>query len=279
VHTSKASKRIIHGIALGDLHCGHMLGLTVPEYQIGISKTMPRARAKCAQTQRDLYSFYADTLNKIGPVDFCIANGDLIDGDGSRLNGIEQITTDRLVQAEMAVAALTMVDTENFIMTRGTPYHVGFDEEFEDPVCKELVSRGYKATIGNHEWVDIGGVVFDLKHYVNSSGDQKGRGRSLENDALWNLVWYVAKEQPKADVILRSHVHYFKFVGGGDDPLMMTLPALQAMGTRFGSKICSGRVHIGMVEFFIDRVTKRASFVPHIAKLETHKAKASVLEL
>jgi hypothetical protein len=275
--STKAGSDFVHGIALGDLHCGSLLGLTHPEYQIGMVSSGNRQRKKYARVQRELWNFYSKTLEDIGMVDFAIVNGDLIDGDGSRLNGIEQITTDRLVQADMAVAALSIIKTPLFALTRGTPYHVGYDEEFEDPVKEKLVNLGYNATIGNHEWLNIGGAIFDVKHFVHSSTSPLGRNAAVERDALWNILWYVAEEQPKADVVLRSHAHYFKYSGGGDGPLMMVLPSLQAMGTRFGSKICSGRVHIGLVEFWVNRETSEVTFKPHIAKLTSHKASAAIL--
>ena len=105
-----------------------------------------------------------------------------------------------------------------------------------------------KVTIGSHEWPEVNGRVFDVKHKVGSSGIPHGRMTSIMKEALWNTMWAENDAQPRGDIIIRSHVHYFgHFVKyrGNRDVHMATLPALQAMGTKYGSRQFSGTVDYG----------------------------------
>ena len=57
--------------------------------------------------------------------------------------------------------------------------------------------------------------------------------------------------QPRADIILRGHVHYYSYCGT-PDKLCMTLPALQGMGSKYGAKECEGLIDWGMVLFEVE---------------------------
>ena len=61
-------------------------------------------------------------------------------------------------------------------------------------------------------------------------------------------MWAERGEYPKADVLIRSHVHYYDF-DGDFDWLGMTTPALQGYGSKFGGRKCTGTVDVGLVYF------------------------------
>ena len=88
---------------------------------------------------------------------------------------------------------------------------------------------------------------------------------------LWNQLWHAEDElQPRADVLLRGHVHYHQYCGDAKR-LGMTLPALQSMGTKYGARQCTGLVHWGMVHFDVgggELVDWRA----HIKTIKEQKA-------
>jgi len=133
---------------------------------------------------------------------------------------------------------------EGFWMTYGTAYHTGDVEDWENYVARDL-----DAKIGSHEWFDIYGVVFDFKHKVGSSSIPHGRGTAIAKEKLWNQMWALRDEQPNADVIVRSHVHYSFMVGEPGNWLGLTTPALQAAGTKYGGRQCSNTVDLGVVVF------------------------------
>jgi hypothetical protein len=162
-----------------------------------------------------------------------------------------------------------MTDTKTYIsegfLSHNTSYHVGLDEDWENVIADRL-----EAKIGEHEWVDIEGVVFDLKHHpAGSSGIPQGRHTGVAKDRLWNLMWNERQMQPKASVFIRSHVHHHNFCGG-PDWLAMTTPALQGIGSRFGSRRCSGIVDFGFVTFNVNK--GEYSWQAHIASIEAQKS-------
>ena len=240
-------KRIV---CVSDLHCGQRVGLTHPDYQWDAGQRDDHIWRKCAQIQRECWKWYAAIAKRLRPIDVLMVNGDAIDGRGERSGGVELITADRAEQIEMAQGALEIWGTPHIAMTGGTEYHVGDKESWEGILAKKL-----KAKIGDHEWVEVAFgkkvvATFDLKHFVGGSQIPYGRATARKRELIWNQLWADAGLQPRADWIIRSHVHYceggFQFFG----PRMvwaLTTPALQAMGTRYGARRCSGLVDYGLI--------------------------------
>ena len=261
-------------LVLSDLHCGHLVGLThpswwVPEKEVAGSKTK---RNKFAIVQRQCWSWYEKAIKDHGPFDVVLFNGDAIDGKGERSGGTEQITTDREEQCEMACAALRPAINKGtkLIMTYGTAYHTGRDEDWEALVASDLGA----VKIGSHEWVDVDGVMFDMKHHISSSGIPHGRHTAAARENLWSLLWAERGMGPrgkKSTVIVRSHVHYFSFCGS-DDWMALTTPALQGMGSKFGGRVCSGLVHFGFLVFKVDK--GQFTWQKVLANVDSQKAKA-----
>lgn len=227
-------------LVISDLHCGHAVGLTPPPWQVrplGDLKKLHLVQKK----QWDIFSRDAC----VAP-DVLFVNGDMIDGTNSKSGGTEQITTDRTVQAEMAIQAIKTIGARKIFMTYGTPYHTGEAEDFE-----KIVATGVKAeSIGSREMVRVSGVLFDLRHFISGSGVPHTRSSASARERLWSQQWGIEEGHPTGDVIIRSHVHYHSFCGG-PGWLAMTTPALQGYGSRYGSRKCSGIVHYGWITFDI----------------------------
>lgn len=241
-----------HGIAISDLHSGSLVGLTHPDYQLrpkfgGVTK-----RNKWYHIQRDLWHEFDCILQSLPKLDFVLSLGDLIDGKGERSGGVEQLTTDMQEQCDMAVSVFDHIREHckpgvKIVGVFGTPYHVDtLGDEWENTIAER--ARFHK--IGSHEWVDINGCIFDLKHHIGGSSVPHARSTAISRDRLWNMMWAERNLQPKANIILRGHVHYYNYCGSGDY-LCMTLPALQGLGSKYGSKLCSGLVDWGLVHFAI----------------------------
>ena len=264
----KTFKRVV---AIGDLHCGHRVGLTPPAWQYSAKGN------KYFKIQRELWNEYAGIMDRLKPIDILIVNGDVIDGRGERSGGTELIETDRLKQVDMAAEAINYCKADKVVITRGTPYHTGFKEDFEDGLLQKATNC---TKIGDHEFYNVNGVVFDVKHSVSSSSIPYGQFTPVAKDRLWNLIWSEYDMQPKADILLRSHVHYF-LQSGGVDWDAFVLPALQGMGSKFGAKICSGLVHFGVCWFDVfdkpDKWGKKWEFNKHIVKLKSQAATVTEL--
>lgn len=227
----------------GDLHCGHVAGLTPPGWRINGERF-----AALNAMQRDGWARWLSIIQDYGPFDVAICNGDLIDGPGERSGGSEEMYADPLEQVEMARACLEPVSPRRgWWMTYGTAYHTGQRSDYERGVAEH-----FGAEIRSHQWIDIDGVVFDVKHHLGSSSVPHARHTAVARDRIWNLLWAREDRQPDAQVYIRSHVHYHNFAGG-PDWLGMTLPALQMAHTKFGARRCSGTVDWGVVVFDIEQ--------------------------
>ena len=235
----KKVKKIKKVLFIGDTHCGHKSGLTPPEWFVN-----PHNKKRYA-IQKESWEWFSETINKIGPVDACVCNGDMIDGKGKRSGGSELITSDLFKQVKIAKRCLESIDTDTFYFTYGTDYHVGNDgDDFELSLAEE-----FYAPIKDHLWLDVNGCVFDIKHKISGSSVLQSRVGALIKEYLWNREWNNINGAPKADVFIRSHVHYHMSVKDPNSFLGMTLPALQVADTKFGGRQCSGTVHYGMVLF------------------------------
>ena len=227
-------------VAMGDLHCGHFAGLTPPAWMVS------RERSKRIRLmQEQMWREYNNLVKKYSKPDLLIVNGDLIDGKGGRSGGTELVTCDLFEQAEIASECILEWKAKRVICSYGTPYHVTADGED----IERYVSEKVAGEVHGHCFPEIEGIVFDVKHKVGSSQIPWSRHTSVARDRYQNIFWKELKNgQPKADVILRSHVHFFNYCGGVDW-LAMTLPALQSPMTKFGGRQCSSTVDWGLVVF------------------------------
>lgn len=254
-------------VVISDLHCGHHSGLTPPEYQYKETKENERWN-KWVAVQKQTFDWYERTMKALQPIDVLIVNGDLIDGTGHRSGGTELISTDPLVQVKIAEGCIAKAKAKKHFMSFGTGYHSGESSDFE-----ELVAEAFKASIGSHDWISYQGWSIDIKHHLAGSQDPSGDARPLLKEAWANEAWAAKGEQPKSDIIIRSHVHKYalvqKMVG---DRLVtaFTTPALQGYGSKYGARRCSQPVDFGLV--FIEISKKDFRIRPLIPKLPCWRA-------
>lgn len=234
---------------IADMHCGHRAGLTPPNWRFRECSD-EHIWKKFTRVQQEAWDLYMKEVEFLKPIDALLVNADCIDGRGEKSGGVELITGDRNEQCKMAIDCINVWEAPAVFMTRGTGYHTGDIESWEDIIAEQI-----KAKIGDHEFIDVNGFVIDMKHHVGSSQVPYGRGTAVAKDDVWNLMWKEAELQPRGDMILRSHVHYYTYQRrrvGKRTRYMITTPALQAMGTRFGARRCSGTVDWGVFAFDID---------------------------
>jgi len=246
-------KRII---ATGDWHCGHVVGLTPPKYQF--QETGDHYRDKFAKIQRQMWEWWVRSVEKYQPIDRLIINGDAIEGKGPRSGSTELFTADRLLQGKVAVEVARSVEADEIAMTYGTTAHTGGDEDLENPIAQEL-----GATIESHLNREVEGVRIDARHFIGSSSIPHGRYTALAREDLWRVLWADRSEGFTPHLLLRSHVHYHAFAGN-EWVTMMTLPCMQGLGSKFGSRVCSGTVSLGFVVIDCEdgKFTWRAEIMP-----------------
>lgn len=274
IHVSSVKRAVRKGqikrvLLFADSHCGAVTGLTPPSYQYKFISDPPseevRIRNKWARQQHESWQWYVNTLGVLGHIDVCMINGDCIDGTGKKSGGTELITTDRKEQVAMAVECANKIQADHYIMTFGTPYHCGNNEDFELDIAKHLGCK-----IGGHEWERVNGVVFDLKHKQSNC---KNPSTGLFNEIVDNREWAGVGEQPKADVLVRSHTHRF-CIHRVEDTIGISTPSLQTYGTKFGARQCSRKVQFGMIALDVWPDGEVVEHV-HIARLASHSTRVN----
>ena len=229
-------------VILADLHSGHRAGLTPPEWQWSIDNNYQK---KFAVQQKESWDWYSWIIDLLQPIDRLVVNGDAIEGKGPKSGGTELVRAARDEQVEMAYDCISICHAPKIILTRGTPYHTGINEDWENCLGKEL-EKNALVEISDHAWPMINGIQFSIKHKGTSSTVPHGGMTPLEKNKLWNQVWSDERgKQPKADIIIRSHTHRFGFCGR--EYLAISTPALQGWGSKFGQRQCEGTVHYGLI--------------------------------
>ena len=265
------ARKTKRGIFEADYHSGHWAGLTPPDFWTNPQSEDKQNRFRY-RAQSQLWDWRRKALENIGRVDFHGLNADLIDGRGDKSGSTELIEVDRNRQVDMALQAARVVRLApggSRIMTRGTPYHTGKIEDYEDNIARAL-----GCDIDDRVFFEVNGVTFDMRHKVGSSSVPHGRFTAIARQNLWNDLLSgdggYANKQPRAQVIIRSHVHYYAICGGADW-LAMTLPCLQYPNSKFGSRQCDGEITMGFTYWEITPAGNY-SWRPVLCQLETGKA-------
>jgi len=237
---SKKTKRVL---ICSDMHCGHLSGLTPSSWLYETKEDTSSYLKITNKYRKEAYKTFKNMVKSKGKIDILIVNADTIDGRGEKSGGTELITTDRNNQCDMAVELIEEIKSNQIYMTYGTPYHTGKEEDWEDVIANRL-----NADIKDQQWLNINGLVFNIKHKVGSSSVPYGRSTAINKEKTWNYIQEARGEAPKANIIIRSHVHYFNY-SGSDDWLGITTPALQGPFSKFGLRQCSGITHFGILCF------------------------------
>jgi len=235
-------------LIISDLHSGHLYGLTPTSYQRGDPGAL--------QFQKALWRFFSSEIKKLRPIDVLVVNGDAIQGKDVAWGGRELITADRHEQVRIAAEAINAVKAPVVHLTYGTRYHVGGEEDFES-ILLDLIEAEEK-NIHGHLFLKIENVVFDIKHKIGRSTVPHGRFTPLFRTAVWNALWAEVERQPKADIIVRSHVHYYDYCGDRERLALIT-PAL-TYNSAYGIRECEGTVDVGIVVFIVNK--DRYSYLP-----------------
>lgn len=243
-----------------DLHCGHETGLTPKDYN--------NRDDEYTTFRAESWDWFSRLNEQIGRLDYAVFNGDLIDGSQKRSGGMELLVNNRHIQSEMAIAVIKKINALKNVIVRGTPYHVGSEENFEDIIAKQVGANIYDRFIG-----DIGGKIFDVRHKIGNTSIPQGKATAISRQLLWNRLRGEATGV-KADIIVRSHVHTSIQVKDRG-VLAFTTPALQGRSS-YGSKECDGEVDYGFIKLDVYR-DGRILVHDYIADLETNKIKVEII--
>ena len=226
-------------VVLSDLHCGHELGLTPPSWWYNMDNV---EKGHIAKIQRDAWAYYETVVKRIVgiEIDMLVINGDLIDGKAVKNEAVELITSDRVLQTKIGIECVEIWNPKTILMTRGTAYHVGKGEQYED-IAAELLGAKISDTLE----FKFNGKVFNFRHKVNSSTVPYGKSTPLVKEAVWNTLASEYKDTPKADILVRSHIHnYIEY--RDSNRIAIITPALQ-VNSRYGLQQCTGYTDFGFI--------------------------------
>jgi hypothetical protein len=231
-----------------------------------------------ARMRADLWRWFDDALKDVGQVDTVQLNGDAIDGAGYKSQGVEQLTTDRAKQVAMVGEIMECVrrrvKPSRILMTYGTPYHVGEGEDWEAVLAKDLKAEKIEAE-GHY---DLNGLQIAARHYLGNSSSPVSSMTAMRGAQVRQMLWALRGQQPRANLIIRSHIHRCYHVG---EPALnfqgWTTPALQGLGARYGARQIDGLpVDFGFLVIEADSVDSWG-VIPHLAPLAMEAAAVTQL--
>jgi hypothetical protein len=233
------------------------------------AKNAPHGTVKSALQRVILWDWFANRVKAEGPFDVAFWNGDMIDGKGEKAGGTESLTVDRQEQAEWAAEIIRFVGAKKNYMTYGTPYHGGASEDWEDAVKKN--AKADKIEGEGH--YNINGLVVVMKHYIGNSASPVSMATAGVKAMVIQSLWNALEQQPRANLIIRSHIHRCYYVG---DPARnvaaWVTPALQGLGSKYGVRQCDGLpVHFGFLTLTVED-QEHYAIEPHIAPLTLQAA-------
>lgn len=202
---------------VSDLQCGSIFGMLPLNFLT--SEGIPKLQNAGQAYLWDCWIDFTDRAKAFNP-DAIIFNGDANDGRQRKSEGAELSLNLIADQVRAAVECLKVLKRKcpraKWYFTRGTAYHVGVAGQDEEEIAKALGAERYPSVgtgiyVREVLWLDVEGVVIEASHHI---GVSQGfyRLTQLDKEMQWSAM--AAKDNtkgvPKADLLIRSHVHNFQ---------------------------------------------------------------------
>ncbi len=251
-----------------DIHDGSFTSVCSAEPTIGESGGSYRPN----KLQKVLFNAWQDSIDSLSKkADLLVINGEPMDGANPRQLGQQSWTTDINDQMEDSAKLIKMIPHDNLMFVRGSGYHVQVGAtNYEEVLANRMGATGYKAYGGSgltdyYAFVDINKKMFNFTHHVGFNKWAAYRTTAIARELAG--MHFEAGKLHKADVIVRSHVHYFVHVEFPHTPGVST-PAWKFPDAHlFRGGVAGTTPDVGCVEFIIepneDVIVKK-----HIAELE-----------
>jgi len=199
-----------------------------------------------------------------------VVNGEPCDGGNPKGLGKQSWSTNLQDQLNDAEKLLDMIPYQNILFNRGSGYHV--DQQgtnFEEIIAKNMKADKYKAFGGSgytdyYSLIEIFGKRFNFTHHVGFNKWAAYRTTSLARE-MAGMVFEKDK-MGRADVIVRSHVHYFVHVEFVHTHGFTTPAWKYPDGHLFRGGTAGTTPDIGMVEVIVES-NGDIEIVKHIAEM------------
>jgi len=249
---------LVRLLIAGDLHCGHLLGLT-PKENISNKFILKKL-------MDDFWAWWKNETK--GTWDIAFWMGDLIDGEGKK------DTTHLLFpsvedQIDTAVNIIHQIGADQNIFVYGTPYHISENLDYERMIAKE-----FGGDIETYQKKSIQGIKFDLAHSIGKTNTPTGGDIMVKKEILWALLNDISNSS--VDYVIRGHAHEYRkvemeYISG------IICPALKIGDPNFDryARKIRGWYTVGFLEMQIEK-GKVINFIKHFYR---YKIKSGYEEL
>jgi len=194
---------------VGDAHANSRMGLCVPSFNL-----LDGGTYRVNKTQRWLWKCWLDFWEEFGKLEGrkgAIFNGDMIDGDTKKRTH-KVVTRDRAEMLDLATEVLApAIDVLDYcIFTKGTPAHTGKSSNLEEELagdCTIAQKNGANNFAWDRFYGQIGGVVFDIKHFGKLGYKYWTRPNALSSLATELILAYIKHNEKMPHMAIRNHRH------------------------------------------------------------------------
>lgn len=265
------------GIVVSDIHTGSIYGVQPPDFE-----TFSGVKVQHNAGQEFLWKCWLDFAArvKVFKPDFVVVNGDVVDGPQRKNQGAELALPAPGDQVGGAIEVLRVLrkvtPKAKWYFTQGTPYHVGEWGDHEEAIAGALGATSY-LSVGTGKlcrevlWLSMEGVIVEAAHHI-ATGTGFYRLTALDREAQWSAISAkdASKGIPKADLLIRSHVHNFAY-GEHASKQVVTTPCWQ-LQTRYARKHSVHRLHpdIGGLLIEVNGESKQKGEAPCVIRKEMY---------
>ena len=224
--------------------------------------------------QKELLSAWIECNDEIQQKpNLLIVNGEPCDGGNKKQLGNQSWTTNLQDQLDDAEKLLNLIKHDKLLFVRGSGYHVNQDgTNFEEIIAKQMKADRYRAFgdlrrgyTDDYALVSLHGKLFNFTHHVGFNKWAAYRTTALARQMAG--IVFERDKIGKADVIVRSHVHYFVHVEFTHTH-GFTTPAWKFPDSHlFRGGTAGTTPDIGMVEVIVES-NGDINVVKHIAELQ-----------
>ena len=197
-------------LVVSDMHVGSSTAVCTKEPDIADLNTTYRPNA----LQKELYSVWQECIDELyQKPDVLVINGEPCDGGNPKQLGNQSWSTNLQDQLNDAEKLIREIPYKKLLFTRGSGYHVDKQgTNFEEIIAEKMKAERYKAFGGSgytdyYALVELHGKHFNFTHHVGFNKWAAYRTTALARE-MAGMV-FDRDKMGRADVIVRSHVHYF----------------------------------------------------------------------
>lgn len=204
-------------VVINDLHAGSRYGPIPPGWKMSDGSLAPAKDAN-----HWLYEQYEGWMEEFRKPDILLVNGDATDGHAHIDYGREVWATDGIDQVKLAEYLISLWQPKELYIVYGSKYHV----QYQGLLVERFIARDLKAKgCGWRLNRELGGIICSAAHKITvSKTSWQYRTTPLAIQMVLNRL---QKKEKSAQLIIRSHAHYFCYAGFSDQLAMVT-PGFQA---------------------------------------------------